>query len=311
GSGSVNKGTDTHENIEAAVRVGFRHLDTAQFYRNEQYVGVAIRDVNLQRSELYITTKYGRFPTDPVNRPIEALKDSLQKLGLDYVNLYLIHSPGFTVDDLPTTWNDFIKIRDMGLAKSIGVSNCTVHDLLQLAKSSVTPAINQIQLHPYNYAKQAPTLAYAAKNSIVIEAYGSLAPITSMPGGPLDPVLDRLAKARKATPAQVVFLWVMAKGAVIVTTSSKEERMKEYIATANLSFFMTLPRFVAPLSPEEVLEIDVAGATKWSPPSAVSWKRQVLKLPNRSTLIWRVLVLLLLSALFFGVTQFLGTKAVS
>lgn len=151
------------------------------------------------------------------------------------MDLYLIHSPSF-VKDVKKTWSQFEDAKAKGLTKSIGVSNFTVNDLRKLEGSKFKPAANQvsypsthimfiktaemhqkIRLHPYNYAEQAPVLAYAKKHGIIIEAYSSLWPITKTPGGPVDVVLNRIAHDRKATSAQVIFLWVVAKGAVIVT----------------------------------------------------------------------------------------------
>lgn len=246
GSGSTNKSKDIHEAIGFAIDAGVYHLDTAQIYNNEESVGQAIKLSGLDRSKFFVTTKYGGEGS-----PKDALETSLRKLGLEYVDLYLIHFPGVS-DDIRSTWEQLEEAQAKGLARSIGVSNFTVHNLRQLAGSRVKPVVNQIKLDPYTYAEQAPVIAYAAKHNTVIEAYSSLAPITKVPGGPVDAVVARLANDRKATPAQVIFLWVLAKGAVIVTTTTKRERLDEYLATANL----------VPLTPQEVAEIDAAGASK-------------------------------------------------
>jgi len=246
GTGSVHKFEDVHDYVELAIDTGFHHFDTAQFYRNEESVGKAIRDCRLSRSNIFLATKFGS--RNPDDSALEALKESLKKLGVDYVDLYLIHFPHGL--DVPAVWREMEEAHERGLARSIGVSNFTVYDLRKLEGAKIKPVVNQIMLHPYNLAEQEPVLAYAAKNDIVIEAFSSLTPITTLPGGPVDPVLKKLANRRKATPAQIIFLWIMAKRAVIITTSSKRERMEEYLRTADLSR----------LTPDEVAEIDAVGA---------------------------------------------------
>ncbi|KAG2009758.1 aldo-keto reductase [Coprinopsis cinerea AmutBmut pab1-1] len=261
GSGSVNKGKDIHSYIEQAIEVGFSHLDTAQWYENEESVGKAIRESGLERSQLYVTTKYsyGHVPLR------ESLNASLQKLGLKQLDLYLIHSPR-SVTNYVEAWKELVEIRKEGLAKSIGVSNFTIPELETLrAHSKVLPAVNQIRLHPYNIKENRALLAYHARHGIVTEAYGSLAPITQFPGGPVDKPLNEAAKRLGATRAQVIFLWLRAKGAVIVTTSSKKERMEEYIAAGDLP----------PLTPEEVEAIDEAGAK--GPPSRAIAIRDIVR----------------------------------
>jgi len=244
GSGSVNKGKDIHEYIKQALEAGFSHLDTAQYYRNETSVGRAIRESGLPREDLYVTTKWGFGDVQ------DAISMSLTQLGLKYVDLYLIHGPQ-VAGNFETAWRRFESFKKKGLAKSIGVSNFTIEDLQRLLKvAKVKPAVNQIHLHPYNYHEHKTLLELHAKHEIVTEAYGSLAPITTYPGGPLDPTLQRIAKKRRIVPSQVIFLWVRAKKAVIVTTSSRKEHLREYMAVGDLD----------ELTEEEVAEIDAQGA---------------------------------------------------
>lgn len=246
GSGSVNKGKDIHQFVEQALETGFSHIDTAQFYQNEQYVGRAIRESGLARDELYVTSKWG------FGNLQEAFHASLTSLGLKNLDLYLIHVPTVIVnDDYETVWRQYEKFKEDGLTKSIGVSNFTVDHLQKLLKiAKVKPAVNQIRLHPYNHAENAALLEYHAKHGIVTEAYGSLAPITTFPGGPVDAPLQAAADRLGITPTQVIFLWVKAKGAVIVTTSSSKQHLEEYLAVGDLP----------PLTDEEVAAIDAAGA---------------------------------------------------
>ncbi|KAG6846497.1 hypothetical protein H0H93_013583, partial [Arthromyces matolae] len=231
GSGSVNKDKDASDLVSQAIETGFSHIDTAQAYRNEESVGVAIRESGLSREDLYITTKYSR--PGPIS---EAARNSLDKLGLKFVDLYLIHVPSLVEHDLEGSWREFEKIKQDGLARSIGVSNFNLEQLQTIVKiAHIKPAVNQIQFNPYTYAQHKPLLEYAAKHDIVVEAYSSLAyvsfyhrvlyqanwsiysPITKFPGGPVDAVVNAVAKRHGISPDQVIFLWVRAKGAVIVT----------------------------------------------------------------------------------------------
>jgi len=246
GTGSKLKNQDVVAFVTNALEAGFTHIDTAAIYKNEQYVGTALREVGLSRSELYITTKYDGGDVQ------EGVRTSLSKLNVTFVDLYLIHDTFIVPNgDIEHTWSQFESIQKEGLVKSIGVSNFSAADLERIVRSGhVLPSVNQIRLHPYIWTFYKDLLEYSAKHNIVIEAYGSLAPITQFPGGVLDPVLDKLAKRIGGTSAQVIFKWVLAKGAVVVTTSTRRERLEEYLATPSLP----------DLTPEEVAEIDAAGA---------------------------------------------------
>ncbi|KAJ3799951.1 Aldo/keto reductase [Lentinula aff. detonsa] len=253
GTGSKMKYHDITQYIEQAIEMGFSHIDTAVFYQTEKYVGKAIKESGLARSELFVTTKY------PREVPIQkSIKESLANLGLKYLDLYLIHQPQF-IPDLVEAWKEFEKVQQDGLVKSIGISNVVnVQQLEHLIKvSKVTPAVNQIELHPYNYHKMKSIMDTCSKHNIVVEAYSSLAPITTYPGGPVDAPLRAAAHRIGATPTQVIFLWVRAKGAVIVTTTTSKAHMAEYLAVAELPA----------LTDEEVAFIDAAGAK--GPPSGI------------------------------------------
>ncbi|OBZ71627.1 NADPH-dependent conjugated polyketone reductase C1 [Grifola frondosa] len=203
GTGSKWKGQDVTEYVEQAIETGFSHIDTAQWYANEDSVGKAIRESALERSELFITTKWSGLTSIP------------DALGLKQIDLYLIHNPnaGGTIEG---NWREFEKIKEEALAKSIG------------------PAVNQIFFHPYNYAQNKELLEFSTKHGIVTEAYSSLAPITRFPGGPVDKPVQAAAKRLNATPTQVILSWVRSKGVVIVTTSSSKEHLQEYLTVADL-----------------------------------------------------------------------------
>jgi len=234
--------------------LGFSHIDTAQFYRTEESAGKGIRESGLDRSEVYVTSKYSSGDIQ------ETVRKSLSNLGLTYLDLYLIHFPG-AVKDFESAWKEFEKIKKDGLAKSIGVSNFNLEQLQSLIKTAeIKPAVNQIELHPYNYAGHKSLIQYAILNNIVIEAYSSLAPITKYRGGPVDVPVNAAAKKRDVEPSQILLAWVRAKGAVIVTTSTKKEHLKQYLDSADIV-----------LTDDEITAIDEAGAR-----GPFNWKRRIL-----------------------------------
>ncbi|KAG6846219.1 hypothetical protein H0H93_015360, partial [Arthromyces matolae] len=205
---------------------------TAQAYQNEEEAGIAIRESGLARQDIFITTKYsGR---DSLDIPT-SIENSLKNLGVTYVDLYLIHHPRLAVPDIPTAWREMESLKEKGLVKSIGVSNFGVEELqVLLSSAKIKPAANQIMLHPYIYPKHKPIIEFGAQHGIITEAYSSLIPITQLPGGPLDKPLNEIAERLGATPDQVIFAWVKAKGAVVVTTSSKKSRLEGYLDAADL-----------------------------------------------------------------------------
>ncbi|TCD64192.1 hypothetical protein EIP91_004425, partial [Steccherinum ochraceum] len=205
----------------------------------------------LGRSDLFITSKYtGIGPVE------QAIQDSLTNIGVAQLDLYLIHSPELVG---PDTWARFEDFQKAGLTKSIGVSNYDLETLQELIKNArVVPAVNQISLSPYTYSQHKGLIEYAAKHNIVIEAYSSLSPIIQYPSGPVDKPVAAAAKRLGATPTQVILSWVRSKGAVIVTTSSRKDRMQEYLDVGDLP----------PLLPEEIQAIDEAGAN--GPPTSLA-----------------------------------------
>lgn len=245
GTGSKWKGQDVAEYVELAIETGFSHIDTAQYYANEDSVGAAIRSSGLSRSDLFITTKWSGISSIE-----DAIQNSLAKLNLKQVDLYLIHNPAF-IQDWDQTWSEFESIHKRGLAKSIGVSNFKVEHLQRIIKiAKVKPAVNQIQFDVYNYSQHKELLEYSAKHGIVVEAYSSLTPITRYPGGPVDAPVKAAAKRLNATPTQVILAWVRSKGVVPVTTSSTKAHMEEYLAAGDLPA----------LTEDEIAAIDAAGA---------------------------------------------------
>jgi len=221
----------TQDNVLTAIEVGFDHIDTAQVYGNELQVGAALKETGLKRSEIWLTTKWSGVAG---TRPAQAMKQSLEKLGLSYVDLYLIHSPRLVRPEILQGWEEMQDIHKQGLAKSIGVSNFLISDLQELESAAITPAVNQILLHPYVYKQTKPLLDYCAQKGIVIEAYSPLIPLTAYPGGPVDKPVYAIAKRLDVAPEQVLLAWIKAKGAIILTTSSKKERLERYQGVADI-----------------------------------------------------------------------------
>ncbi|KZO95386.1 Aldo/keto reductase [Calocera viscosa TUFC12733] len=249
GTGSVNKSkppSEVHDNVLTAIDVGFDHIDTAQVYGNELQVGEALKETGLSRSEIWVTTKWSGVAA---TRPAQAIKQSLDKLGLSYVDLYLIHSPRLVRPNVLQGWEEMQDVHKAGLAKSIGVSNFLISDLQELESAAITPAVNQILLHPYVYAATKPLLDYCAQKGIKIEAYSPLVPLTAYPGGPVDKPVYAIAERLGVAPEQVLLAWIKSKGAVILTTSSKKERLERYQGVADID-----------LTEEDVEAIEAAGA---------------------------------------------------
>ena len=211
---------DTAEIVALAFEVGYRHIDTAAAYRNEEQVGEAVRASGLARDEVFITTKcfntnHGR------DRAKEACRRSLDRLGLDFIDLYLIHWPvpmrGLYVE----TWEAFVELRDEGVVRSIGVSNFNPPHLQQVVdRTGVVPSVNQVELHPW--FQQRALREEHARLGIVTEAWSPLAR-----GRLGDPALTEIAQAYERTVAQVLLRWHLQLGNVVIPKSATPERIRE------------------------------------------------------------------------------------
>lgn len=197
-----------------------------------------------------MTTKTNAKEGVPIE---EAFSTSLKKLGLDYVDLYLIHSPftSKTPEDLQKRWAEMEAIKDSGRARSIGVSNYLQEHLeATLATARIPPAINQIEYHPY--LQHGDLLDFHRKNNIAVAAYAPLAAITRAAPGPVDGIYQALAKKYGVSEGEVALRWCLDQGIVTLTTSSSEQRLQRYLSN--------LPTFK--LTPGEVREIAEAGKQK-------------------------------------------------
>lgn len=240
--------------VKQALSVGLRHIDTAQIYRNEYETGIGLEESGLKREDIFVTTKWSGM--DGLNAST-SIQNSLAYLNLSYVDLYLVHAPSVAKPDIPTAWAQMEELLDKGYTKSIGISNFQVSHMKELiASAKVTPAVNQIEFHPYVYTKQLPILEYAKTHGIVIEAYSPLTPVVTQPGGTLDKPLGQIGAQHGAAPDQILLAWAKAKGTVPVTTSSKKERLEGYLAAGDLE-----------LTSHDIDTLDAAGAA--SPVRAV------------------------------------------
>ena len=215
--------------IECAFEAGYRHIDTAKLYGNEEGVGRAVRNSGLERSSVFVTTKvwnddHGREKTR------RAFEESLERLGLDYVDLYLIHWPmpmnGLAVD----TWEELIRLREEGLATSIGVANFPAQRIDELTEATgVVPVLNQIELNPYfaqNDLREANR-----ERGILSQAW---APLHRGKGLFDEPIIREIAERLEATPAQVVLTWHLALGTIAIPKSVTPSRIRENFGALNV-----------------------------------------------------------------------------
>lgn len=206
--------------VEQAIKAGYRHIDTARIYGNEEGVGRAIRAAGVPREDLYITTKLWNDDHDR-DKALAAIDGSLERLGLEYVDLYLIHWAKPIQGKYLEAWKTLIEIQKAGKAKAIGVSNFPKEQLEEIiAETGVVPVIHQIELHPY--FQQHELREVHAKHGIVTEAWSPLGS-----GGEVlnDPVITEIAESKGVTNAQVIIAWHMAIGNVVIPKSVTPERI--------------------------------------------------------------------------------------
>lgn len=231
---------------KTAIRMGYHHLDGAEVYNTEKEIGKAIKEAGVDRSKLFVTTKC----TKVTSNIQEHFDESLKKLGLDYVDLYLLHQPFDANGDkkvLQNAWAAMEKIAASGKAKSIGVSNFLKEHLdAVLETAQARPVINQIEFHPY--LQHGDLIAYHKNKDIKLSAYSPQLPLTKATNGPLNPLLDGLAKKYAVSPGEILLRWVLDQGIVAITTSSKEQRMSDMLRTVTFN-----------LTPKELEEISETG----------------------------------------------------
>jgi 2,5-diketo-D-gluconate reductase A len=231
-------GDDAYNGVRTALEIGYRHIDTATAYRNEDRVGAAIRDSGVGRENVFITTK---LPPDNAGREKQTLDDSLQTLGVDFVDLWLVHWPP-NGEARPETWKAFIDALEQGKTRSIGVSNYSLAQVDELiAATGRAPALNQIPWNPFRY--DAKEVSGLKSRHVVLEGYSPL--LKSDLG---NPVLTEIAAAHGKTAAQVILRWHVEHGFVVIPRSKRRERIEENFAIFDFE-----------LTPEEMRQLDELG----------------------------------------------------
>jgi len=234
----VPDGTECVNAVRSALELGYRHIDTAQAYGNEESVGRALRDSGVPREQVFITTKFFPGRKDPV---AEA-EQSLRRLGIDQVDLYLVHWP----QGGPTwAWPGMERARELGYARSVGVSNFSVSDLEKVMDAAtVAPAVNQVQFSPFKYRRA--LLAACQQRGVALEAYSPLGTGRNLSSERVNQVARRAARS----PAQVLLRWCIQHELSVITKSTSRGRIAE-----NAQIF----DFV--LSAEEMSELDALDET--------------------------------------------------
>ena len=212
-------GKTTERAVSYALKVGYRHIDTAYIYGNESDVGKALRQSGLRSEEVFITTKVWNTEQGYYNT-LKACERSLRNLGLAYVDLYLIHWPVQRMS--LETWKAMVQLLQEGKARSIGVSNYSIGNLKEiLYHSDILPAVNQVEFHPFLYQKE--LLSFCNKNGIQLEAYSPLTRAKRLN----HPIIVEIAKKYGKTPAQVLIRWSIQHDLVVIPKSIHEERIRE------------------------------------------------------------------------------------
>ena len=212
-------GRVTRNAVNFALRVGYRHVDTARIYGNEADVGEAVRESGVPRGDLFVTTKLWNSDQG-YDSTLRACEASLKRLGLDYLDLYLVHFP--VPDVRKETWSAMETLLKKERCRAIGVSNFTIRHLEELIEEShVIPSVNQVEFHPFLYQRE--LLKYCQKQGIQVEAYSPLARGERLK----HPRIGSLAEKYSKTPAQLMIRWGIQHGLVVIPKSTREERIRE------------------------------------------------------------------------------------
>jgi diketogulonate reductase-like aldo/keto reductase len=211
----VPDGAECERAVRSALETGYRHIDTAQAYGNEASVGRALRDSGIAREEVFLTTKFYPARRDPAAE----IEGSLRRLGVDQVDLYIIHWP----QNGPTwAWPGMEAAREQGHSRSIGVSNFSAQQLEQvLAVADTPPAINQVQFSPFEYRRS--LLEACEALGVAVEAYSPLGTGRHLS----DPTVARVAESVGRTPAQVLLRWCLQRGTIVLPKSTHRERIEQ------------------------------------------------------------------------------------
>lgn len=223
GTWKLSDGAEAETAVKVAIAAGYRLIDTAAIYMNEESVGKAVRECGLPREEILVTTKLWAHDLG-YERAKSAYQNSLERLGLDYVDLYLIHWPAHK--ERLEAWKAMEEMYRDGKVRNIGVSNFTVKHLEELAENSrIVPAVNQIELHPGIWQQSRGLVDYCQDKGIVVEAYSPLAQADILD----EPAIRNIAKTYGKTPAQVAIRWCIQHNTLPIPKSANKDRIKENI----------------------------------------------------------------------------------
>lgn len=246
----MGESEETVNIIKEALAFGYRHIDTAAFYQNEEEVGIAVRESGIPREEIFITTKVWN-DDQREGRVREAFEDSLKKLGTEYIDLYLIHWP--VKEKFVETWKILEELYNTGKIKAIGVSNFKEHHLEDLKKvSDIIPAVNQVELHPYLI--QEDILSYCKKEGIRLEAWSPFAANTT--GLLHEKTLISLGEKYSKTPAQIILRWNYQRGVITIPKSANKDRLKENFSIFDFSLSDEDMRLINSLNKNERIGAD-------------------------------------------------------
>ncbi|CAL1708089.1 unnamed protein product [Somion occarium] len=209
----------TRESVLEAFKAGYRHVDSAQVYRNEAHVGEAVRESGLPREELFITTKCVS-KTHGYESTLKGVDESLTKFGFNYIDLFLIHDPYSGKDLRLATYKALLEARQARKIRTVGVSNYGIHHLEEIKEAGFeTPAVNQIELHPF--CQQKPIVEYCKQHGIVVQAYSPLVRAKRMD----HPTIASIAQKHNRDPAQILIHWSLQKGFVPLPKSANPQRI--------------------------------------------------------------------------------------
>jgi diketogulonate reductase-like aldo/keto reductase len=229
GTWQITPEPTAHRVVAQALQAGYRLIDTARIYGNEAGVGQAIRESSIPRSEIILTTKLWN-DDQGYDRTMQAFEGSLERLGLEYVDIYLIHWPA--TSRRHDSWQAMEELLNTGRIKAAGVSNYTIRHLHDLAEhSKVKPIINQVEFHPFIYKQQAELLDYCQQHGIIVEAYSPLNRISSERHASIQQLADRYER----TPQQIILRWCVQHGTIPLVRSFDRAHMASNLAITDFT----------------------------------------------------------------------------
>jgi len=251
----VFQSIDAKASVLEALKAGYRHVDSAQFYKNEAEVAEAIRASGVPREEVFVTTKC-MSRTHGYESTLKGVNESLKKMKFDYIDLFLIHDPLSGTDRRLATYKALLESKAAGKIKSVGVSNYNVHHIEEIKKAGYEmPSVNQIELHPYLQQKE--IVKYCNENNIIVQAY---CPIQAIVRGKMDnPTINALVTKYNRDSAQILLRWSLQKGYVPLPKSDTPSRIHSNTKLYDFE-----------LTEDDIQKIDAldrgkAGAISWNP----------------------------------------------